>query len=202
MGAGPSYHVRIEGLEELVKTLTSSNQLDKFKPDIQFALDEIHNSLKNRVNDRYAVGSGGSISTALKNKSFFSASNRIQGSLFYEDKDYRNGIYFLTATKWGNIAPLPKKRLGRIVYTTIKKGKQKLAYGKYGFGAFEALNQKRLLERKSAGRNAELRVVLAPSRSQMVKWVAESDKKFKQDKTRIIDHLADRIIKNLFKQLT
>ena len=192
--------VEIVGLEE-VRKLVSTDRISKaMATAIGVTAKTLHSEIRHLVFTKYKIKQE-KIDAALANKSI---NNVIFGkNIISSDLTYNytpNGLgSFYSSWEFGNINP--GKVPGTVFSVEVKRGSKKIVYGKEHRGGFIPMNQAGKLKRNKLGgynmyertsnRRYPLRLLFAPSVSQMVNTVIKDNEFMERQLTSFENRLKD-----------
>lgn len=171
----------IQGLQALRESINPDRISKEVAVGIGKAAITLQSELSSAISRRYAI-SPSQFRAALPYKGVSQqqvGKNIINYSFALQDKPI-NLVKYISDITWGNIPPEPKLHKGKVHSVIIRKGQQKIVYGKYKQGGFTIKGGTVMVERTSPGRNAPLRVMYGPNIVDMANWVLENDTKVQQ----------------------
>ena len=183
------FKVKLSGIEEYLQKLQSSFS-DKFlHPKLAKSTKELADLLESRISARY--NAKGLTSQKPKISATIKSGDKYFKNISYEASVQNAGI-FITNRVIGNIEPKKgKKRKGVVHYVTIKVGKEKISYGKYGLGGFSILRGgKRFLLTRTSKSRYPITGIIGLSKAEMAISI-QKDKEYRK--------LREEIVRKYFK---
>lgn len=183
--------VRIEGIEDLLRTLNGEAVSKSLaKASVGFS-KEVRNNIEYLTNSRYAI-SKSEIKESFLTSSEVNAGNILTVTLNYRHKPTTLGARY-SSRFWGNINP-EARRQGRVHKVEVKRGSKKIVYGNRHYGGFipkqgRGLKGSNMYERLTR-RRKPLELLFTFSSAQAVEQIFNKSPEF----TKYLDLLGDRLL--------
>lgn len=194
MTNGNTISFEIEGLKQLQDSLNLDRINKELAVSIGAATKTFSKSLESAIVQRYNIspsrfvnalqGSSSSLQTTGK--------NLIQSGFELTDIPLSLSRY-VTAKEWGNIEPTPKRRKGIVHTVTVRRGRAKVSYGKYGYGGFTIKGGRVMVERTGPTRRAKLKIMYGPNIVDMAVWSLDYDRNVQAAFINLSDKILDSI---------
>jgi hypothetical protein len=179
------FKVKLSGMGEYEIKLNSLVSEKLILSNLDKATKEIGNEIENRISARY--NSKGLSSQKPIYSPIFKEGSKFSKTISYTESVQNAGI-FITKREVGNIEPKAgKKRKGVIHYITVKTGKEKISYGKYGLGGFSIVRGgKRFLLTRVSRAKFPLKPISSLSKAEMAVSIVRADKVFQRKQIAIM----------------
>lgn len=191
--------ITIAGVDS-IRDLLNPKRINKaIALEVGLASKNLHARIKSEVFTRYKIRQE-KIDSALENKSVSDVTygkNVIYSNLTYKYTPSGLGSFY-TSWQFGNINP-GKTHQGTVFSVEVRRGSKKIVYGKGHRGGFIPMNQAGKLKRNRLGgynmyertsnKRYPLRLLLAPSISQMITKTIKESKTLDKELVKFEDRL-------------